>query len=129
MADRLVVDETLNGYQVFWLINDEVFGEDTGAVLGQGETHSSIERMRQDLKNGKVKEEDLEHIIATVTVAEIGNPNLGTGGFVWETLAEAKKALTAAKAAYKIAKSNKPWPEWAVRASGAGWKPPKGWKP
>lgn len=47
----------------------------------------------------------------------------------WDSMSSAKKALSAARAAVKIAASNKPWPEWARQALAAGWKAPKGWKP
>jgi hypothetical protein len=37
-----------------------------------------------------------------------------------------KKALRVAK---EVLKAKKPLPDWALKATAAGWKPPAGWKP
>jgi hypothetical protein len=48
-------------------------------------------------------------------------------GYEFETLKQAKLALLAANTS--LLNEGAPMPEWAIRASEAGWKPPKGWKP
>lgn len=50
-------------------------------------------------------------------------------GFFWSSKEDAMRAMKLARAACDAAESTKPWPDWAVRASAAGWKAPKGWKP
>ena len=48
-------------------------------------------------------------------------------GFQFETIKQARLALIAANTS--LLSGGAPMPEWAVRATEAGWKPPKGWKP
>lgn len=48
---------------------------------------------------------------------------------LWESHSAAVVARTAARAAVKVANSDRPWPEWATQALAAGWKAPRGWKP
>jgi hypothetical protein len=43
------------------------------------------------------------------------------------SITAARKALAAANAA--LLSGSAPWPEWAILAKDAGWKPPTGWKP
>jgi hypothetical protein len=52
-----------------------------------------------------------------------------SGGFMWESRAQATAALRVAKTLLKQFRSDRPWPAWALRAVEAGWKPPRGWKP
>lgn len=57
-------------------------------------------------------------------------PGCEEGRFLaWESRSQAMAACRAARAAVKLAASNKPLPEWAKKAIAAGWKAPKGWKP
>ena len=52
--------------------------------------------------------------------------------FIFADQATANKAATAIRAAFKIdaaTRAGLPWPEWAVKANAAGWKPPRGWSP
>jgi len=70
------------------------------------------------------------HHIASRAAHETVKPSsYENGGYVWETRADATKALRAANAALKVAQSNVPLPEWAKSALAAGWKMPKGWQP
>jgi hypothetical protein len=74
--------------------------------------------------------DELEHDIATKAAEAIGtHDRRADGAFVWESESDAKKALRAARAAVRAAKAGKPLPEWAITATAAGWKPPKGWTP
>ena len=56
-------------------------------------------------------------------------PEVVASEWVWETTAQAKKALAVARLALKNFRADAPWPAWAVQAKAAGWKPPKGWMP
>lgn len=53
----------------------------------------------------------------------------GSGGFMWESKTKAIAALRRSRALLKQFRSDRPWPEWALKATEAGWKPPRGWKP
>lgn len=73
---------------------------------------------------------DEEHVLATKMASTIGNPTQGANGRLeWPTAKMAERASIVAKAAVAQHRSGKPWPEWALQAKAAGWKPPKGWKP
>ncbi len=50
-------------------------------------------------------------------------------GWVFASQKHKTEAMKIAKAAVTVAKSEKPWPEWAVTALANGWKAPKNWKP
>lgn len=127
MADKLVLNECRNGYQIGW----ELEGEgDIGACLGQDEfTEKDLQEAKLAFANGKDDEGHYEHILATMTVKALADGRSGWDGYYWESFAKAKKALSLAKAALQAAKSNVPWPDWAIKAKAAGWKAPKGWKP
>ncbi len=47
----------------------------------------------------------------------------------WNTASRAKQARSIARMIQKQFESNRPWPEWALKAKAEGWKPPRGWKP
>lgn len=49
-------------------------------------------------------------------------------GFYWPSQTSAQNALRTIKLAVK-SDAGGPMPDWAVKAIGAGFKPPKGWKP
>jgi len=104
-------------WYIAWFFEDD--GE--GGALGES-THTE-----KDLENATP--EDREHILATLTAQKTEGWERGNFGVLtWESLTKAKAALRAVKAALKSDKGGK-WPEWAVKAQAAGWKPPKGWKP
>jgi hypothetical protein len=49
--------------------------------------------------------------------------------FEFESMSMAKAALRAINVALHYQREQRPLPEWAQKASAAGWLPPKGWKP
>lgn len=126
MADRLIIVESSVGYRIQWEIDD---GDDKGAFLGQE------------------KKEPPEDFYASTTpmdreywaaeragfqVIKDGDPDTrghDSTGFWWESRTQATKALAKVKALMNAALEGVPWPDWAVQASAAGWKPPKGWRP
>lgn len=128
MADKLDIWEDRYLYRIAWFLEEE---DDMGAVLGQGK-----ERFTEaQLARATHENDEWEHMKATMTIQQMtmatdNQPGVeldGTGYF-WESLSEARKALKMVRAALKD-KSNKPWPEWAMKAKAAGWKAPKNWKP
>lgn len=74
---------------------------------------------------------DEEHKVATDAAVLVGGPDLlrrkSDRVLLFETQGQATKALRAARAAVRNMKN--PMPDWAVKASSEGWKPPKNWKP
>jgi hypothetical protein len=51
------------------------------------------------------------------------------GTFAFDYIMDAKRALSLANATLNSLADSKPWPQWAIDATAAGWKAPKGWKP
>lgn len=122
MKDRLILSEYTNGHQhrIAWFIVEH--GEE-GAVLGEDEyTEADLAKC----VGRRVGE--WEHVAATIAVSKIAGVQHDRRGYYWESRKDASSALRAARAAIKD-RSAKPWPEWAVKASAEGWKPPKGWAP
>lgn len=119
MSARLVVDDGRDEFN-FYIIWE--FEDDTGGTLGD-ELYSP-----DRLKNADAG--DWDHIAATIAAGKTDlvqhNPS---DGYYWPTRAAANAALKAIKAALKAGREAKPWPEWAIKAKGAGWTPPKGWTP
>lgn len=70
-----------------------------------------------------------DHDAAVAAAMTIGDPYMRDGRLVWRSQSDVKKALRAAKAAVEAWKAGLPLPDWAVRATAEGWKPPKGWSP
>lgn len=109
------------GFYIAW-----VFDGDEGGVLGE-EVYTQT-----DLD--KARPESWEHIRATLAAAQTEGVTRQRAQmahcdcYVWPSMKLARQALRAVRAAIKD-RSGVPWPDWAVKAQAAGWKPPKGWKP
>lgn len=71
--------------------------------------------------------DDRDHITATLAAGNSDGVERDQDGFFWRSLSDAEKALRAARHAVRTLAS--PWPDWALRAKAAGWRPPRGWKP
>jgi hypothetical protein len=118
MSDRcvLVADHHIGAYRVGWYFDD---GE-IGAVLGDDPAHSE----RQPPTEYSVA---AEHHIATYAVfCAMRSVDCDTFGFKFDTMAQAKKALSIAKRAIVDAKANRAPEPWEALALAAGWTPPKG---
>lgn len=109
-------DRYAEEFRIQWVFED--LGE--GATLG--------ESVYTDRDLTKSEASDREHILATITASKTEGVKHDRHGYYWPSMSSAKAALRAIKAAWKL-DTGAPWPEWAVKAQGAGWKPPKGWKP
>jgi len=118
-SEKLIVDECPEGYYLVWYFPEE---EDTGGFLGDADYAEG------SLSKAKTQEER-ETIAAHFAVKGLCDFKSSSYGFIFESKSKAKAALTAANAAIKVQRSEKPWPEWAKTALAAGWKAPKGWKP
>lgn len=106
-----------HAYYIAWFFEDD----------GEGGSLDDGQYTEADL--AKASREDRQHILATLTAAKTEGWERGEyNRFTWSSLKQAKAALRAVKHALKH-DTGAPWPEWAVKAQAAGWKPPKGWKP
>lgn len=107
-------------YQIQWYFPDD---GDFGSTLGES-TFTDC-----DLKT--CERDDRDHVIASITASKTegveGVVRDGTRGYYWPSKSAATAALRAIRIAIKSDEA--PWPEWAIKAAGAGWKAPKGWKP
>lgn len=121
--DKLIVAEVHGVYVIGWFLAEE--GE-LGAYLG--DDVSTLEDVN------KAAPEDHEAVLAQYLAHKLWDSTVQRGSsfgkhFFWETESQAKKALREIRANMEAFASKKPWPEWALKAKEAGWKPPKGWKP
>lgn len=117
MKDKVVIEwERAGIYRLKW----ELAGDDAdlGGIIGQSGRVVTKEML--DKSTGDEWEEN-----AICYALQGQGAERDRDGFMWRTLSEARKALAVAKQAV----SGKPWPQWAIEAKSAGWKPPKGWKP
>lgn len=125
--DVLVVVEVGSEYRLQWWLPED---EDYGATVGEGGKAPT-----------KGKNTDIEWYTAEVVCFRLykATPDSDTfgldgRGFWWSSKTGATKVLTQIRAETRIAlqakgESKEEWPDWAITAKAAGWKPPKGWKP
>lgn len=117
---KLIIDDNDSYvYRLAWFIVEDDY---IGGTLGE-ETYTEA-----DLKRKK-DPESREHIAATIAASRTVGVERDSNGYYWGSRKAASAALKACKIAMKVARAGTPWPEWAVKASAAGWKPPKGWTP
>lgn len=121
MSERVYILDSEYQYWLQW----ETDGE-PGALLGE-----AYYTEKDFAKLCASDSSDRWYAAATMDVAAL-KPARGRNeafvyeAFVFDTRRDAERALNVAKAA----KSRKgPMPEWALKATAAGWKAPKGWKP
>ena len=124
-----VVEFNTDEYRLRWWLPED---DDYGAVVGEGG--------RLPTKKCKTIE-DIESYTAEAVAFRLlkAKPDsdvfgLDSQGFWWATKPAAASVLrqisSETQTAIKFASESKEgWPEWAVTALNAGWKPPKGWKP
>jgi hypothetical protein len=115
--------EGRDGYTINWIFQPKDDGYDEDDPIG-GELCDEV---------SDDPEADLEEnaVVAALRLAlgELPREHSSSRILHFEGRAEAQKALRIARAALKAFRENKPWPEWALKAQAAGWKPPKGWSP
>lgn len=120
--DRLVVDDR-DSYKfrlTWWLADDQEMG---GSVGDQVYLQANLDR--------PMDRADRDCAIAYLTAKATAGVTVKTLGseLWWRNRKDATNALRAINAALKADRSATPWPEWAVKATAAGWKAPKGWTP
>jgi len=120
--------------RVSWCDDD---GE--GAVVGQSIRLVDGQYVHDWVGDGRDAYDQSEREYRAVEIAALGFAKqhddvitVHNGG--WDLGGASKTTCVAflriCRAAYRAAKTSlRPWPAWAVQASAAGWKPPKGWKP
>lgn len=113
-VDKLVVDDRRKVRVSWWLADDDDFGASLGAEEGWSTTEPIM-----SIPPGE------ETIVASYAVYQALKPGRDHAGFVFETVADAKKALAIANAAIKNAKTNRIPKPWEAEALADGWKPPK----
>jgi hypothetical protein len=113
--DRLFIKTEDYRYRIAWFIAET---GDEGMTLG--------EEVYTEKQLANAKDDDKQHIAVTLAASKTaGVTRDGRYGYSWATKREAQAALKACNNASKLKTS---WPEWAVKAQSAGWKPPKNWK-
>ncbi len=118
--DKIVFDEmAYEKYRnkLIWFLPED---DDFGAVIGDD--------LYTEQELASAKSDDRPHMIATITAGKTADVERDLNGYHWPTKAKAEAALRAINAALKN-DTGAPMPDWAVKASAAGWKAPKGWKP
>jgi hypothetical protein len=122
-----VVEEDEHEYRLKWWIPEN---GDYGATVGESGT-----------KPVKEKDTDIEWYTAEIVAHRLlkAKPDsdvfgLDKCGFWWSSKSAAATVLrqirNETQLALRLEKESKDeWPEWAVTAAAAGWKPPKVWKP
>lgn len=118
--DHLEIISDHRGYRLQWFCVEE---SDYGAVVGEG--------FKAPTKNSDLEWYTAEIVCYRALKADHDHEVFGRDakGFWWDSRAAVTAALRQIKAETKAALSEAPWPEWAIKAKAAGWKPPKGWKP
>lgn len=113
--DKLDIFERARGrcYAIGWYLADD---QDFGLILGNI-THDGGPESNAAIAAIRALPEDLHP--RDIMAIE----------WEWDTFSAVQKALRAARAAIKLAVSNRPMPPWAVTALANGWKAPRGWKP
>jgi hypothetical protein len=127
IKDHWETIENRNGYTYYigWYCADEC---DIGAHFGGGDRTN----------NGKITYDaddpwEIAHNLVCDEVAQLKLGALNNRHWEFESLTDAKSVMKLLNSALKSAtesywKDGEPWPEWALKAQTAGWKPPKGWK-
>jgi len=113
----LAIDKHFDDYPIAWYFPDE--GE-FGAYIGECE---SPEEGEESDESKKARWE----IMVADTAAKPFSCGKGPYGYSFESEKQAKLALIACNTA--LLNGGAPMPDWAVKATAAKWKPPKGWKP
>ena len=136
MTDKLIVTDTDNGT---WALAWESDGEQ-GTIVGEDRlvwpTIESVKKWSiESVKKGLAKMTNRDNRDCFLAVqACLETPHVGARkdtprGFEYKVKKDAEAARKAANALIQLDRKSKTWPDWAVQAAAAGWKPPKSWKP
>ena len=130
MSPKLELNQSNYGYYAAWYDDGEEWarvGEGLKCVDGKYElpfdpkTHEDPEYAAVEAAAAAFANENPDHVISR------------RDSICHELLIESKSKaisyLLRLKLAMKLVNANKPWPDWAIKATEAGWKPPRGWKP
>lgn len=134
MKPRLVITDENDGHGLAWFFPEE---EDIGGRIGEWiHTDDDLTAVNEEIRQAAATDtlneelfEKRENIVAALTARDTKNVQTGQFGYCWPSRAAANTALRLINLALKNLTRDVPWPEWALKASAAGWKPPKNWKP
>jgi len=114
----LGIDEQDGAWRVAWYLPED---EDFGAYVGDRDvseyTGGSDEK----------KKARWEIMTADAAAKPFADGRKDMYGYRFDSEKQARLAMLAANTS--LLNSGAPMPDWAVKATAAGWKPPKGWKP
>lgn len=113
-SELIVCDDLDGSWRLAWYFKRD---GDIGGHVGETDEGESEPEERDEWECWKASR-----------IAKTFGPERDRNGFYWPTKRGAAAALAAIKVAF-TASEGRPMPDWATTALGAGWKPPKGWKP
>ena len=107
-------------WAIQWYDPSDPYDED-GLCLGERLRIEGSEEQRAEAK----EHNDISEVLAReYPPHEVHHQRL-----YWESEAAAKRAATIARRILRELRGAAPWPDWAIAAQAAGWKPPRGWRP
>jgi hypothetical protein len=118
-GNYLGIDEQNGAFYLAWFGYGEYGSEDVAAYVGdldERDVHGSSEEDRKSRWE----------IVTADKAVKSFSCGKGEYGYEFESKKQARLALVAANAALL---GGAPMPDWAIKATEAGWKPPAGWKP
>ena len=115
----LDIDEQGGAIRIAWFFPED---EDFGAYVGDRDVSEARDEDTDEDKKAK-----WEIMTADAAAKPFSCGKSMLYGYEFETEKKAKLAILAANES--LLNDGAPMPEWAVKATAAGWKPPKGWKP
>ena len=113
----LGIDEQEGAFRLAWYLPED---EDFGAYVGDRDVSKDTGGSDED------KKARWEISVADAAAAPFADGGKDMYGYRFDSEKRARLALLAANTS--LLNSGAPMPEWAVKATEAGWKPPKGWK-
>jgi len=113
--------------------------DDEGALVGQDVKASDLSKRlaaaRKKAQGGDLDaRSEVEYLAVEIAAKDWALANAGCAEILSASIrvdgaGPAANYMRTIKTALRHAHDDTPWPEWALKAQAAGWKPPKGWKP
>jgi hypothetical protein len=117
----IAIDERDEGFYLAWYIPED---GDFGAYLGE-----NTGKYGPPYKCNEHREVGIsESIVASFAMDKEDYIGVTSRGYCFERSKDSKECLRMINEALLSGEDN-PWPDWAKKASEAGWIPPVGWNP